>query len=116
MTEVLQPHERRRQASKAVRAAAVATLICEAIVLMLALQPLRQVSDASGAAVGFVAVLAGLCAAGCFLLRFRVGWWAVLGLNLVIIASGWLHPALAVLGVIFTLVWIYVMRVRHTVA
>ncbi|WP_189115686.1 DUF4233 domain-containing protein [Pilimelia terevasa] len=92
------------------------TLAMEALVLLLAVQPLRTLDDGLGTA-GVVAVLV-LAAAHLLLigaLRRPWGWWAVLGAQGVLLACGLLHGALGVLGVLFGLVWWYLLRVRRSI-
>ncbi|WP_229783197.1 DUF4233 domain-containing protein [Pilimelia anulata] len=92
------------------------TLVMEAIVLLLAVQPLRVLGGGLGTG-GIVAVLvlagAHLVLAG--LLRYDRAWWAVVAAQAALLGCGLLHWALGALGVLFGLVWWYVLRVRRTI-
>ena len=100
----------------AVRGVGAATLLLEFLVLLLAIQPLRTLlPDAPGAASVLALVLALLCLAGAGLLGRRWAWPAVTVLQVAVVATGVVHWMLGVVGVIFLLVWIYVLNVRKTI-
>jgi len=100
----------------AVRGVGAATLLLEFLVLLLAIQPLRTLlPDAPGAAAVLALVLGLLCLAAAGLLRRGWAWNAVIGLQVVIVATGIVHWMLGVVGGIFLLVWIYVLNVRKSV-
>ena len=62
--------------------------------------------------MGLVAALAVVLAG---LLRRPWAWWAGAGLQALLLAAGVLHWSLATLGVLFGLVWAYVLYVRRRV-
>jgi hypothetical protein len=109
-----------RNPSAAVRGVGAAALGTEGLVLLLAIVPLRVLagSDASGGTPGTVVII--VLAAASFilagLLGRRWGWLAGSVLQVVVIVSGFfVHTALVVLGVLFGLVWLYVLYVRRSV-
>lgn len=100
----------------AVRGVGAAALVGEAIVLLLAIQPLRVLGvRLTGTAIGTVIALAVVCVLFAGLLRRRWAWSAVLGVQALLIACGYFHVSLAILGVLFAGLWLYVMSVRRTV-
>ncbi|SCF47125.1 DUF4233 domain-containing protein [Micromonospora mirobrigensis] len=113
------PGERRsglRNPAKAVRGLGAGTLALEALVLLLAIQPIRVVGgDLSGAAIGAIVALA----VACVVLAGRMGrpwaWNAGTVLQGLLMLSGLLHWSLLVLGVIFALVWAYALHVRRVI-
>jgi hypothetical protein len=103
-----------RNPGAAVRGVGAGTLALEFVVLLLAIQPLRTlVSNAAAAGLAAGLALACLLAAG--LLRYRWAWPAIVGLQLVIVAAGIVHWMLGAVGVIFLLVWVYVLNVRRSI-
>jgi hypothetical protein len=97
-----------------VRGLGIAPLLLEALALLMAVQPLRVVG-APTVAVVVVLVLAGVAVGLTALLRFTATWHLVWLLDVAVIASGWFQWALAMLGVVFSLVWWYVLHVRRTI-
>lgn len=98
----------------AVRGVGMATLILEAVVLLLAMQPVRQLSSFSSAVA--LSVVGGLCVAcvvGCVLLRARAGWAAGVAIQILVIVAGIVHWSLAVVGIIFLAIWVFVLRLRR---
>jgi hypothetical protein len=96
-----------------VGAAALAT---EAVVLLLAIQPIRMLGgDVDGPAIAAAIGLAVLAAVLAGLLRRAWAWPAAGALQLVLLAAGLLHWSLAALGLVFGLVWVYVLHVRRRV-
>lgn len=108
-----------RNPAGAVRGIGAGALVLQALALLLAIQPVRQFGGESGptrlAAVIVIAVLAVLAVALAGLLRHAWAWRAASLLQVVLIAAGLLHWSLAVLGLIFALVWGYVLYVRRRV-
>jgi hypothetical protein len=106
-----------RNPQRAVRGVAAAALAIEAIVLLLAIQPMRVLGvPLTGVAVGVIVGLAVACLVLAGLLRYRWAWWAAAGVQVVVFAAGFIfHGSLAVLGVVFGSVWAYVLHVRRTV-
>jgi hypothetical protein len=88
----------------------------EALVLLLAIQPVRVLGGAlSGAAIGVVVALAILAAGLAGALRRPWAWYAATGLQGLLLLAGLLHWSLGVLGLIFGLVWAYVLYVRRSI-
>jgi len=105
-----------RDPHAAVRGVGAGTLVAEALVLLLAVLPLRALGGhASGAAVATVGVLAALAVVLAGLLRHRWAWSAGSVLQVLLLAAGVLHWSLAALGLLFGLVWAYVLYVRRRV-
>jgi hypothetical protein len=100
----------------AVRGVGAGALGLEALVLLLAVQPIRMLGgDLSGVAVAIVvglAVVAGVLAG---FMRRKWAWWAGTGLQVAVLAAGVLHWSLAVLGLVFGLVWAYLLYVRRRI-
>jgi hypothetical protein len=92
-------------------------MAAEAVVLLLAIQPLRVLgAHRTGAAIGFVIGLAVYCLVLAGLLRRPWAWLAGLVPQAALIAGGFLfHPSLAVVGVLFGLAWVYILHVRRRV-
>jgi len=100
----------------AVRGLGAAALGLEAIVLLLAIQPIRILGgDLSAAALGGVVGLAVVCFALCGLMRRSWAWNAGTVVQMLLLLGGFLHPSLFALGVIFGLAWVYVLHVRRTI-
>lgn len=100
----------------AVRGLGAAALAIEALVLLLAIQPIRVLGGAlSGWAVAAVVGLAVLAAVLAGLTRREWAWHAGTVLQGLLLVSGLLHWSLFALGVIFGLVWIYVLHVRRAI-
>jgi Protein of unknown function (DUF4233) len=111
-----QPRSGLRNPGAAVRGVGAATLAAEGLVLLLAIIPLR-VLGATG--TGGTFTLLGLAVVSFSLAGLlRRGWAWIGGSVLQVVALGLgfvLHGSLVVLGVLFGLVWLYVLRVRKTV-
>ncbi|MDG4796097.1 DUF4233 domain-containing protein [Micromonospora sp. WMMD1082] len=105
-----------RDPQKAVRGLGAGTLALEALVLLLAIQPIRVVGgDLGGAAIGAVVALAVAAAVLAGLMRRPWAWNAGTVLQGLLLLSGLLHWSLLVLGVIFALVWAYAWHVRRVI-
>ncbi|GAB3159357.1 hypothetical protein GCM10027290_64100 [Micromonospora sonneratiae] len=101
---------------RAVRSLGAATLILEALVLLLAIQPIRLVGgDLSGTAIGVIIALAVLAVAFSGLLRHAWAWHVGTALQGLLMLASFLHWSLGVLGFMFGLVWAYVLHVRRTI-
>ncbi|MDQ1657313.1 MAG: hypothetical protein QOD41_2396 [Cryptosporangiaceae bacterium] len=97
----------------AIRGVAMATLILEAIVLLLAIQPVRIVAPTTpGWGLALLAVLAVVCLLATGLLRFPWGWPTVIAIQVAVITSGLLQYALFLLGGVFLAIWLYVLKLR----
>lgn len=104
-----------RKPAAAVRGVGAAALGTEGLVLLLAIVPLRVIGtgNAGTAVVASLAVVSFVLAG---LLRRRWAWWLGGAVPVALIVAGFLvHVSLSVLGGIFALVWLYVLRVRYTV-
>jgi hypothetical protein len=105
-----------RNPGAAVRGVAAAALAVEALVMLLAVAPLAKIAGPdAGAAIWLVVGLAVLAVVLVALLRYPWAYWAGLGVPVGLLAGGFLHWSLALLGVIFGLLWGYVLNVRRTV-
>jgi hypothetical protein len=101
----------------AARGVAMGTLLLEALVLLLALAPIRMLSGSlSGGQLAALLGLAAACIATCGLLRRSWGWHVATVLQVLLVLTGIFQWALFVLGAVFLLIWLYVLRVRATVA
>ena len=104
-----------RNPAAAVRGLGAGTLAMEAIVLLLAVQPIRVLGgDLSGWGVGAVIVLALSAAALAGSMRRRWAWNAGAVLQVLVLSAGFLHWSLGVLGLVFGAVWAYATHVRRT--
>lgn len=105
-----------RNPAGAVRATGMVTLLLEAVVVLFALAPIAKMGGGLsapklGALLAIVVLLVG--AAGT--LRRRWGWPLGGVCQALVIASGFLTGAMFVLGAVFGLIWISILRFRHTV-
>ena len=103
-----------RNPPAAVRGAGAGALAAMALVLLMGIVPLIRL-DAPGAAIVVIAVLAVVAIALCGLLKHGWAWYAAIAVPAVLTVAGFLHGALAVLGVMFALLWAYILYVRRTV-
>jgi hypothetical protein len=106
-----------RNPARAVRGVAAAALAVQALVLLLALAPLWRVGGSNRVAAIWVcvglAVLSGVLAG---LVRHRWAWSVAALVPVALLVGGYvLHWSLALLGVLFGLVWAYVLTVRRSV-
>ena len=100
----------------AVRGLGSGTLALEAIVLLLAIQPIRILGGAlSGWGIGTVVALAVLCMVVAGSMRRRWAWPAGTVLQVLLLAGGLLHWSLAALGLIFGAAWAYASYVRRSI-
>ncbi|WFF00988.1 DUF4233 domain-containing protein [Micromonospora sp. WMMD964] len=105
-----------RNPEAAVRGLGAGTLALEALVLLLAIQPVRVVGgDLSGAAIGVVVALAVAAVVLAGMMRRSWAWNAGTVLQGLLILGGLLHWSLFGLGVIFALVWAYALHVRRVI-
>ncbi|MEU4369068.1 DUF4233 domain-containing protein [Micromonospora chersina] len=105
-----------RNPDKAVRGLGAGTLALEALVLLLAIQPIRVVGgDLSGAAIGAIVALAVACVALAGQMKRAWAWHAGTVLQGLLLLSGLLHWSLFALGVMFALVWAYALHVRRVI-
>jgi hypothetical protein len=105
-----------RNPGAAVRGVAATALAVEALVLLLAIAPLARLGGpAARPAIWLVLGLAVVAIVLVALLRYAWVYWAGLAVPVLLLAGGFLHWSLAVLGVVFGLLWGYVLNVRRTV-
>jgi len=105
-----------RNPQAAVRGVGAGTLALEAIVLLLAIQPIRVMGGhLSGWGVAAVVALAVLAAVLAGLMKRRWAWAAGTVLQVLLLAAGLLHWSLAVLGLIFGAAWLYALSVRRRI-
>jgi hypothetical protein len=105
-----------RNPEAAVRALGSGTLALEAIVLLLAIQPIRLFGgDLSGWGIGAVVTLAVLCVVVAGSMKRRWAWHAGTALQVLLILAGVVHWSLAAVGLIFGATWAYTTYVRRTI-
>jgi Protein of unknown function (DUF4233) len=105
-----------RNPEAAVRGLGSGALALEAIVLLLAIQPIRIMGGhLSGWGIGAVVALAVLCALVAGSMRRRGAWAAGTVLQVLLVAAGLLHWSLAALGLIFGAAWAYASYVRRSI-
>ena len=110
------PRSGLRNPQAAVRGLGAGTLVLEAIVLLLAIQPIRILGGhLSGWGVGAVIALAVAGAALAGMMKRRWAWPAGTVLQVLLLACGLLHWSLAVLGLIFGAAWAYASYVRRSI-
>jgi hypothetical protein len=108
--------QRRARAERAVRGAFAATLALEGLLILFVPRAIAQ--SGPGLTAGrltVLLVLAGLLLVAAGLQRRRFGLALGSVLQLAVFATGVLAGAMYVLGVIFGLIWIYLLRVRRDV-
>ncbi|MBX7265651.1 DUF4233 domain-containing protein [Micromonospora sp. Llam7] len=105
-----------RDPVRAVRGLGAGALTLEALVLLLAIQPIRLVGgEFGGAAIAVVVALAVAAAVLAGMMRRPWAWHAGTVLQGLLLLSGLLHWSLFALGVTFALVWAYASHVRRVV-
>lgn len=105
-----------RNPEAAVRGLGSGTLVLEAIVLLLAVQPIRILGgDLSGWGIGVIVALAMLAVALAGSMRRPWAWHAGTTLQALLLVSGLLHWSLAALGLIFGAAWVYATSVRRKI-
>ncbi|MFC4019831.1 DUF4233 domain-containing protein [Micromonospora sp. GCM10011542] len=105
-----------RDPERAVRGLGAGTLSLEALVLLLAIQPIRVVGgDLSGAAIGAVVALAVAAVVVAGMMRRSWAWHVGTVLQGLLMLAGLLHWSLLALGIIFALVWAYALHVRRVI-
>jgi hypothetical protein len=105
-----------RDPAAAVRGLGSGTLAMEAIVLLLAIQPIRLLGgQLSGWGIGVVIALAVAAILLCGMMKRRWAWHAGSALQVLLLLAGLLHWSLGALGLIFAAVWVYATHVRRTI-
>jgi hypothetical protein len=103
-----------RNPPAAVRGAGAVALAGMALGLLMAIVPLVRLT-ASRTLVTLVIVLAVVAIVLCGLLKRGWAWYAAYVVPATLLLAGVLHGALAVLGVLFGLMWTYILHVRRSV-
>lgn len=94
-----------------------ATLLLEVIVVLLAMPVIAKLGDGLATWQGvLVGVLALLLLLTCAVLRRPWGRWVAAGLQLVMVGCWFAVPALGILGLVFGLVWVTLLWMRHDVS
>jgi hypothetical protein len=94
-----------------------ATLVLEAIVVLLALPVVAKLGDGLATWQGvLVGVIALALLVTCAFLRRPWGKWLAAGLQVVLIACWFTMVALGIVGLLFGLVWALLLWMRHDVA
>ena len=110
------PRSGLRNPAAAVRGLGAGTLVLEAIVLLLAIQPIKILGgDLSGWGIAAVIGLAVLAALLAGMMRRPWAWTAGTVLQALLLASGLFHWSLTVLGLIFGGAWTYALYVRRSI-
>jgi hypothetical protein len=110
------PRSGLRNPHAAVRGLGAGTLALEAVVLLLAIQPIRIMGGhLSGWGVAAVVALALAAAVLAGMMRRRWAWHAGTALQVLLLAAGLLHSSLAVLGLLFGAAWAYASYVRRSI-
>ncbi|MGK5685047.1 DUF4233 domain-containing protein [Actinoplanes sp. URMC 104] len=110
------PRSGLRNPQAAVRGLGAGTLVLEAIVLLLAIQPIRILGGGlEGWGIWWVVALAVLAALLAGMMRRRWVWHAGTVLQALLLVSGLFHWSLTVLGLIFGAAWVYALHVRRTI-
>jgi hypothetical protein len=92
------------------------TLVMEAILVALALLVVGRFGGGPGGLAGwYTAGLAMAMLAAAFVQRRPWGLALGLGLQLAMVVGWFAHPALGVMGLLFLLVWAYLLYLRHEV-
>jgi Protein of unknown function (DUF4233) len=111
-----QPTSGLKNPAAAARVFAAATLILEAITLLLAIQPIRIMApDTPAWGLAVIAGLAVMCIVFVTQLKRAWVWHAGTALQVAVIATGFLQYAMFVLGVVFLGAWLYVLKVRSDI-
>ena len=102
---------------KGIRGVFAATLVLESIVVLLALLVLPKFGDgATPLGVGVIAAVAVGMIVAAGLQRRPFGLAVALALQVAVLLCGFFVPALAIMGVVFVLVWAGLLFLRRDVA
>ncbi|MBG0568780.1 DUF4233 domain-containing protein [Actinoplanes aureus] len=105
-----------RNPEAAVRGLGAGTMAMEAVVLLLAIAPLSVIAEErKGAAIIAVAVAVVVAIVLAGSMKRSWAWPAGAVLQVLLLAGGLLHWALAAIGVIFGLAWAYNYHVRRSI-
>ncbi|MEV0714073.1 DUF4233 domain-containing protein [Asanoa sp. NPDC050611] len=105
-----------RNPAGAVRGMGAAALGLQGVVLLLAILPIRVLGDGAGpAAITTLVALTVICFVLCGMLRRPWAWTAGTVVQGLLLLGGFFHWTLFALGLIFGLVWVYVLYVRRSI-
>lgn len=105
-----------RDPVRAVRGLGAGTLSLEALVLLMAILPIKVLGvPNAGVTMGVIAALAVLAILLAGMMRRPWAWHAATGLQALLLLSGFLHWSLGAIGLMFALVWVYVLHVRRVI-
>ncbi|RIJ77121.1 DUF4233 domain-containing protein [Nakamurella silvestris] len=90
---------------RGIRGAMSATLILEAITVLLALPVVSQAGSLTGLALGIILAITVALIYACSIVKKRWALPFIIGLQVAIIGCWLIHPAIGVMGIIFGLVW-----------
>ena len=111
------PPEGVRDPWKGLRGIMAATLILEFIVFGLALPVVWQFGGGvSSVGFGIVVVLSVLLLVAAFVQRRTWGLWFALALQAALVLCVFVYPAIGIMGVVFAVVWGYIVYLRRDVA
>ena len=111
-----QPRSGLKNPQAAVRGLGAGTLALEAVVLLLAIAPLSVIGgERRGPAIAavLVGVVVSVLLAGS--MKRNWAWGAGSALQVLLVVGGLLHWAVAAIGVIFGLAWLYALHVRRSI-
>jgi len=101
---------------RAIRSLGAAALTLEGLTLLLAIQPIRVLGSGLTATAMWIIVVAAVvafCLAG--MMKRAWAWHAASVLQVGLLAGGFAHWAIAAIGVMFGLAWVYALRVRRRI-
>ncbi|MFX0595153.1 DUF4233 domain-containing protein [Melissospora conviva] len=100
----------------AVHGLGAAALMFETLVLLLAIQPMRALGvELTGVTIGVIVALALAAVVIIAMLKRPWAWHAGTVLQVLLILAGFLHWSLAGVGIMFGLLWAYVLHVRKVI-
>lgn len=106
-----------RDPERAARGLGAMVLALEALVLLLAIAPLNMLKVPNvGLAIGVVVALSVAAAVLAGMMRRPWAWYAGGALQIALLPCGVFHWALAAIGVVFGLVWLYSLHVRRVLS
>ncbi len=105
-----------RNPAGSVRATGGVTLGLEAFVVLFALAPIAKTSGLTAPKLVALLVIVVLLIVAASTLGRGWGWWLGGVCQVLVIASGFLTPAMFILGIIFAVIWAAVLRFKRTIA
>lgn len=101
---------------KGFRGVCAGMLILEAIVVFLGIPAVAKLGTGIGTgSVVYLTVLGLLMILGCGVQSRPWAMWLNLGLQVVMIAGWFIHPAIGALGLLFAAVWVYLLYLRKDI-